>query len=239
MSSESVPSKSDFVGKIVTDLKSPPNAVLLSGYLGDSSEDCHTRLYFDLELSSHVDIPNEAILHREPYELYGHGHVIIFMVWVKRDALIKPGRGVTQAAQARYFQGEIMKAYGATAADLQAKAEAAAAEAIDVGKVGIAASKLFLCRTEHGVVCARPSALVWQCPSWVDGCPSALVQCESQTNLCAQPSVTTLCASLGANQCRSWVDGCPSALIQCESLVCPSQAFACSSRMCPSMLTCP
>ena len=50
----------------------PPNTVMLSGYVGASSEDGHTRLYFDMELSSYVDIPNDAILHREPLEARQH-----------------------------------------------------------------------------------------------------------------------------------------------------------------------
>jgi hypothetical protein len=211
MSSESVPSKSDFVGKIVTDPTKPPNAVLLSGYLGDSSDDGHTRLYFDLELSSHVDIPNEAILHREPYELYGHGHIIIFMVWVKRDALIKPGRDLTQAAQARYFQGEIMKAYGATAADFQATAQAAGAA--DIGEAGVKASVLFGCRTEEGlpcptqipILCVQQTIPKWQCDaSLVDGCPSQLpVLCESKNPICDDLQSVDLwrCSSWGGVRC--------------------------------------
>jgi len=38
---------------------------MLTGYLGQSSEDKYTRLYFDVQLSSYVEIPDDAILHTQ------------------------------------------------------------------------------------------------------------------------------------------------------------------------------
>ena len=43
-----------FISKIVKDPQQPPDALVLSGYLGASSEPGHTRLYFDLQLSRDV-----------------------------------------------------------------------------------------------------------------------------------------------------------------------------------------
>src|SRR5262249_589393 len=55
----------DFVSKVVKDPKQPPDAILLSGFLGKSSEEGHIRLYFDPGLSQYVEIPNDAILHTQ------------------------------------------------------------------------------------------------------------------------------------------------------------------------------
>ena len=52
----------DFVAKIVKDPKNPPATVMLTGFLGASSEPEHTRLYFDPHLSTYVEIPDDAIL---------------------------------------------------------------------------------------------------------------------------------------------------------------------------------
>src|SRR5262245_2376386 len=58
-------SGSTFVGKVVKDPKKHVAALLLSGFLGPSSEKDHTRLYFDAQLSQYVEIPDQAILHSE------------------------------------------------------------------------------------------------------------------------------------------------------------------------------
>src|SRR5689334_24484647 len=75
----------EFVGKVVSDPAQPPNALLLIGYLGASSEDGHVRLYFDAQLNDYIEIPETAILHtmevpREQSVLGGS------LVWLKRDA---------------------------------------------------------------------------------------------------------------------------------------------------------
>ena len=40
--------------------------MLLTGYLGASSEEGHERLYLSPDLSNYVEIPEAAILHRAP-----------------------------------------------------------------------------------------------------------------------------------------------------------------------------
>ena len=51
----------EFVSKVVSDPKQPPNSLLLIGYLGASSEDNHIRLYFDAQLSDYIEIPQSAM----------------------------------------------------------------------------------------------------------------------------------------------------------------------------------
>jgi hypothetical protein len=55
----------DFVAKIVKDPKNPPKTIMLTGFLGASSEPGHTRLYFDPHLSNYVEVPDDAILHTQ------------------------------------------------------------------------------------------------------------------------------------------------------------------------------
>jgi hypothetical protein len=55
----------NFIAKIVKDPKHVPDALLLTGYLGASSENKHTRLYFNAQLSSYVEIPEEGILNTQ------------------------------------------------------------------------------------------------------------------------------------------------------------------------------
>lgn len=54
-----------WVTAIVKDPGNVPSVILLWGYVGDSPEDKHIRLYFDGYLSRCVDVPLEEILHRE------------------------------------------------------------------------------------------------------------------------------------------------------------------------------
>lgn len=55
---------------VVTRLKgtgdSLPEVVKLEGYLGPSDKKDHVRLYFDLDFTSYVDVPKDAVLYREP-----------------------------------------------------------------------------------------------------------------------------------------------------------------------------
>jgi hypothetical protein len=75
--------RDDFVARIVKDPSQPPATVMLTGFLGASSEDGHTRLYFDPHLSNYVEIPDDAILHRQAT---GGGGLDASYLWIKRDA---------------------------------------------------------------------------------------------------------------------------------------------------------
>src|SRR5262249_24276465 len=57
--------KASFVARLVKDPANPPALIVLSGYEGDSDKDKHTRVYLDLQLSSYVDVPHDAVAHRE------------------------------------------------------------------------------------------------------------------------------------------------------------------------------
>src|SRR5262249_18038030 len=74
----------DFVAKIVNDPKNPPQTLLLKGFLGASSEEGHTRIYFDASLAAYAEIPDDAILHTmdDPAQ----DGLAATSVWIKREA---------------------------------------------------------------------------------------------------------------------------------------------------------
>jgi len=98
----------DFVSKIVKDPKNPPDAVMLTGFVGASSEKGCTRLYFDANLSNYVDIPNDAILHTQ--KVGAESGLGGSYVWVKRDAELIYG-SATARPKGKFLEGPIVQAH--------------------------------------------------------------------------------------------------------------------------------
>ena len=96
----------DFIRHIVTDPKNVPDVMLLTGYLGASSEEAHERLYLSPDLTNYVEIPNTAILHQAPLpkEQDAHGGVTL---WVRKDAALQYKMAPAAQALANYFAGAI------------------------------------------------------------------------------------------------------------------------------------
>jgi hypothetical protein len=121
--SRKVLSMADFVDKIVKDPKNPPATVMLSGYVGASSEPDHKRLYFDPHLSSYADIPNTAILHQQ--DAKSDDGLQASHVWIKRNAQVIYGTAVEDRPKGTYLDGPITRdhmagAGGAAAPQMQA-----------------------------------------------------------------------------------------------------------------------
>ncbi len=100
----------DFVSKVVKNPKEPADALLLQGFLGASSEEGYTRLYFDPQLSDYVEIPNDAILHvqeipKEQSPLGGN------LVWIRRDAEVIHGKVGPDRLKAKFLEGRIQQEY--------------------------------------------------------------------------------------------------------------------------------
>lgn len=103
------PERDDFVAAIVEDPNAPPDTVLLSGFVGDSPEPNHARLYLDPELRSYVDIPNDAILFSKPVPEERSALGGSFL-WIKRDAELLYHKSTR--LKARFLEGRIAAAYG-------------------------------------------------------------------------------------------------------------------------------
>src|SRR5579871_2074585 len=100
----------EFVSKVVSDPHQPPNALLLIGYLGASSEENHVRLYFDAQLSDYIEIPQSAILYAQevPKEQSALGGSL---VWIKRDADVLHGAVGSSRLRANFLKGSIQQDY--------------------------------------------------------------------------------------------------------------------------------
>lgn len=106
MADTKTPRNADFVGRVVSDAKSPPETRLITGWFGDAAEKGYRRLYTDAELCAYIDIPADAILYTEAIrDVQPSGGVF---VWIKRDADVKPG-GSASSRAARFLQGQVQQ----------------------------------------------------------------------------------------------------------------------------------
>jgi hypothetical protein len=104
-----------FVGKLVADPRQPPNTLLLTGFLGASSDEGHTRLYFDPQLSDYVEIPDDAILHKQDVPA-GLSPLGASYVWVRRDATLIHGPIGPDRLKASFLEGRVARDHAAAAA---------------------------------------------------------------------------------------------------------------------------
>jgi hypothetical protein len=103
------PKRDNFISKIVKDPTNPPKTILLKGYLGESSEEGHTRLYLDAQLSNYVEVPDDAILHEQdvPKEQSPLGETY---VWIDQDAQVIHGAAGPQRQKSKFLEGPIAAA---------------------------------------------------------------------------------------------------------------------------------
>jgi hypothetical protein len=251
----------DFVARIVKDPKNPPATVMLTGYLGASSEEGHTRLYFDPNLSNYVEIPNDAILHTEPAEEDGLG---ASYVWIKRDAVLTYGPAGSQRPKGTFLEGPIMQDHLAAAA-----AAGRAGGGLDplwspmhvtghkwcpqftpwpMTPDRIAGPTNFPCWSMHIACVMVPTT---PCPldhAWpTAGCPSGLIpcpptpHCPPQSIACQAGGVALGAPDAGAkvavtNACPTWFWHCPTPITPCptQPILCPPTPI----DLCPTKWHC-
>lgn len=97
---------SDFIREFVNDPANVPDVTCLYGYLGESTEDGHERLYQTAALTPYVEIPTNAILHRRK-AAREHDPLDGVTLWVRRDAKLIYKMTPTAQAQASYFAGAL------------------------------------------------------------------------------------------------------------------------------------
>lgn len=200
--------RDSFIKKLVGDPNNPPKTVLLTGYLGDSSETDHTRLYADAELRSFIDIPNKAILNTQETGDSLGGHY----VWIAEDAELIYAQTQPKRQRGRFFEGGVMQRYGQAQRRMQAELEV---QGLDYDYVPQSYYEAYcppdsrFCPSEWTPICSRFLA-----------CPSDRYPCQSGDLLCTYIGCPTRvcisenyrCISLGGGDCTSLVDGCESAL---------------------------
>lgn len=207
------PAGADFVAKIVKDPKQPPDTVMLTGYVGASSEEGHTRLYFDPNLSSYVEIPNDAILHSQEVAAE-QGGLAATHLWIKRDAELIYGPAGSQRPRGKFLEGPIMQggAGGAAAAG------------------GLHPTLLPPCPTPHVPCVTQHCTLPAQClptphlpcptlictappqclPTLHVPCPTHPPHCIPSVNLiCPTPSAVGQCGQTAHGPCLTVPPVCP------------------------------
>jgi len=234
------------VEALVPDPSQPPlRTTKVFGYPGQSTQAGHTRFWLDLELSGHVDIPNDAI--RYSRSLDDDAGTV---AWVDADVNLRFTSVTSHAAQADFLSGGI--------------ATAGLGGAWGGGPIGPLPPTI-------GIGCPPPSV---PCPSFGFGClpptaichthtvpcasvqlicPSPLIPCHIVTELPACPTHPSVCCPSRLIPCVSHAIVCESRLgpclthvapcvkvseaIQCVSqgVFCHSQTIICESRICPSV----
>jgi hypothetical protein len=79
----------ELIEQLVPDPSNPPTVVGLDGYIGRSDREGHIRLYRDLSVSYWLDIPEDKIHFTKTADVEGKFHRMS-VVWVERDALVRP-----------------------------------------------------------------------------------------------------------------------------------------------------
>jgi hypothetical protein len=224
--------KADWIARVVRDPSQPANATTLTGYLGDSAKDGHARLYFDVDLSSYVDIPADDLLHaqRLPQDQSPLGEVI---VWIRRTAKLVQGTEGAQAAGS-WFEGPIVQEQYGTAA-----VPNAIGGITPVLTAPIRTFPIWNCppRTLPWNGCPPPT-LPWQ------GCPPVTVPwqgCPPLTQTCPRtpikPCITNTLIGPGCN-IKTPIVLCATQNLACSTAICPvTRQVNCVSNLCPVTLT--
>jgi hypothetical protein len=178
------PQEDDFISKIVKDPAQPPDVLLLTGYLGASSEPGYTRLYFDPQFSNYVEIPDAAILHTQkiPPEQSPLGESY---VWIDKNAEIIHGKVGPNRPKAKFLEGPIFQDFMRGAQFGGAAAPQPAPRPTLIGSP--------TCAPE---LCVRPSIAQPCQTSFPIACPPQLTQLNSPTcapELCLLPSIVQPC----------------------------------------------
>ena len=137
------PKQDDLIAKLVKDPKAPPDVLLLSGFVGASSEEGHTRLYLN-RLDDYVEIPNDAILLTQeiPKDQSPMGGTLL---WIKSDAELIHGKVGPNRLKAKFLEGRIQQEF--------VKAQAAAGVPGQPGVPLVTLPDAPGCRTEFGPAC--------------------------------------------------------------------------------------
>jgi hypothetical protein len=199
----------------------PEKAVRLYGYPGPSTDANATRLYLDHELSSYVEVPNDAIRHSQTLE-----NDAGTIVWVDPKASIRHSTTQSQEVQADFLSGGIAQQHLATAAAAGPAAGAVLqpTPTVQVSIFGPVCWGTFTqiphcwrteaCPPSHFLPCASIGAL--HC-TLLPPCPSVAPLCQVATQLCH--SIGIACTV---------VPPCP---VQ-TGFVCPSQLRCPSGPVC-------
>ena len=253
---------SEFVKQIVTDPAKHIETLLLTGFVGPSSEKEHTRLYFDPQLSQYVEIPNKAILYSQAMAPEASPLGAVYL-WIEPGAQLVHGKAGTDRAKAKFFEGPIAQGAATPATPPMACPVTPACHTPIVctstcpthvdctvtcpTRVGCTATCptrvdcTVTCPTHVGCTATCPTHVgcTVACPTHVDctvACPTnsvtACVPCQTPHLACVTQSVA----------CHPTIVGCQTVIVACQTVseICHPTAPGCQSAVnCPSIGACP
>jgi hypothetical protein len=209
----------DFIRQIVSDPKNVPDVMLLTGYLGASSEEGHDRLYLSPDLTNYAEIPKGAILHQAalPAEQDAHGGVTL---WVKKDAALQYKMAPAAQALANYFAGAIQ-------AGAQGAAPAAQPMPATLGGPVCGVTLPNVCQVASAACTVfEPGCRTRQATCFVD-CTVLGPACQSHFHTCAPCQLTQRTPCQGA-----------SCGVDCTVIFCPTLHAPCPTQQhtpCPGV----
>jgi hypothetical protein len=172
------------VGKLVKDPASPPRVTILTGYAGQSSRGAsYLRIYETLGVDSFVDVPQDAVMHREDPPVGQALHPTAF--WVKSGTPLVAGSTAQSSPQAAFLAGDIAARHLAGGAGGVPGAVTAAASICHVCPTPTATAAGSLCHP-----CMTPPVTVVQCPSLQLPCATPHVPCPTH-----QPTICPICVT--------------------------------------------
>jgi len=96
----------ELIEKLVPDPANPPDLRILAGFLGDSNQEGHVRLYLSPLLDEYIEFSKDDLLHLQRFApasdpLGGT------LVWIRREAKLQHTRTTTGQVQGQFLQGGI------------------------------------------------------------------------------------------------------------------------------------
>ncbi len=227
----------NFVDALVKDPSNPPKVRLITGYAGKSATEGMTRIYSNPELSAHIDVATEAVLHSQPVPNDPLGAKYF---WIQRDADVTRRDGGPVEVRAKFLSGQITA--GA--------AEAGPAAVPPIGPAPVAPAP----GVPGGAPIGQPSVII-ECPTVSFNpnlCQSNIGLCQSldicQSNICisqipvgcVNTQIPVFCPTRAdgdcftrvGQQCVTWTTPCLT-----HNFLCRTRAVNCVTRLpaCPTV----
>jgi hypothetical protein len=101
------PEYSKFIAEVIPNPSDPEDTVLLFGYIGASNKEDHSRVWTDLRLQNHIDVPDDDIIHAEPVRR--DDPLAGIYVWVKADAKVVHRKSQVKVS---FLEGNLQRRYG-------------------------------------------------------------------------------------------------------------------------------
>lgn len=103
----------DWVGAVRTDPRNTDQLTVLQGYLGQSSEAGHIRVYSDEGLNSFIEVPEEAIVYSVKLTS-AESSLGGSKLWLRADSVVTFGDPkLANRPKSTFLEGDIMQQYGA------------------------------------------------------------------------------------------------------------------------------